>query len=423
MTYGSPIGTIGGLFPPRHRRTARRILLRSSVGAAPHLIRARRRPDAGVSGPAAAAGALLTAAAIESPPVAAVLAVLVATVAASRHRDHASGLGESARSAAAGVASATATLLVFPRVDASPAHGVAVALRKHVAPLPDGTGLTVVVNELSGSGGAGAVVEEIRAGLPGVEIVTCEEGDDLGSTLTAAAEGCRSLGVVGGDGSVNTAARVALGAGVPLAVFPGGTLNHFARDLGIGSIGEAMEAVREGHVVAIDVGMIDDAPFLNNASLGSYTDLVDERERLERRLGKWPAMVVALVRVLRRGRRFHVCLDGVDHDVWMVFFGNGLYEPAGFAPSDRPDLVDGLLDIRIVNAAPPFSRIRLVLALLFGALARSVVYERHCVNTVSVRIHGDEGVRLAADGETFDGQGAFVVHKRPAALLVHVLEH
>ena len=338
--------------------------------------------------------------------------------------------GAGARSAPAwlpdvalGAAVATATLVVFPRVDASPARGVAVALRKHVAPLPDGTGLTVVVNELSGSGTAGAVVDEIRAGLAGAEVVACEEGGSLEETLESAASGCRSLGIVGGDGSVNTAARVALTAGVPLVVFPGGTLNHFARDLGIGSIADAMEAVREGHVVAIDVGMIDDRPFLNNASLGSYTDLVDERERLERRLGKWPAMVVALVRVLRRGRRFHVCLDGTDHEVWMVFFGNSLYEPAGFAPSDRPDLVDGLLDIRIVNAAPPFSRLRLILALLFGALARSVVYERQCVTTVSVRIHGDDDVRLAADGETFDGHEAFVVNKRPASLLVHVLEH
>jgi diacylglycerol kinase family enzyme len=422
MTYGSPIGTIGGLLPPRHRRTARRILLRSSAGAAPHLVRARGRDDAGALRRASGLGALLAAAAIESPPVAGVLALLAA-FAALRSSGGRSGLGAVAPSVAAGAASATATLLVFPRVDASPARGVAVALRKHVAPLPDGTGLTVVVNELSGSGTAGAVVDEIQTGLPGAEIVACEEGGDLETSLTQAAAWCRSLGIVGGDGSVNTAARIALDAGVPLVVFPGGTLNHFARDLGIGSIGEAMEAVREGQVVAIDVGMIAGRPFLNNASLGSYTDLVDERERLERRLGKWPAMVVALVRVLRRGRRFHVCLDGVDHEVWMVFFGNGLYEPAGFAPSDRPDLVDGLLDIRIVNAAPPFSRLRLVVAMLFGALARSVVYERQSVTTVSVRIHGDEGVRLAADGETFDGEEAFVVSKRPAALLVHVLEH
>ena len=322
-----------------------------------------------------------------------------------------------------GAAAAVSTLVVFPIVDASPARGVAVGTRRQVDPLPDGTGLTVVVNAMSGSGSAAEVVDELREGLPGAEIVECEEVERLEDVLTDAAGRCRSLGIVGGDGTVNAAARAALGAGVPLVVFPGGTLNHFARDLGIGSMAEAMEAVREGHVVAIDVGVIDDRPFVNNASLGSYSDLVDERERLEGRLGKWPAMIVALVRVLHRGRRFHVRIDGDDEAVWMIFFGNSEYAPAGFAPSDRADLVDGLLDVRIVNAGTPFSRLRLVAALMFGALARSSVYERRVVNTLTVAVEGDDGVRLAVDGETFDGSGAFVVAKRPAALLVHVLDH
>ena len=38
---------------------------------------------------------------------------------------------------------------------------------------------------------------------------------------------------------------------------------------------------------------------MNTASFGSYVDLVDTRQRLEKRLGKWGAMVVALTRVLR----------------------------------------------------------------------------------------------------------------------------
>ena len=364
-------------------------------------------------------GAVIAAATIESRPVGGVAGVASGVAALVR------GAPPSAVAPGfvTGAAGAVSTLAVFPVVDASPARGIAVGTRRHVDPLPDGTGLTVVVNALSGSGSAADVVDELREGLPGAEIVECEEADDLEAVLTDAAARSRSLGIVGGDGTVNAAARAALDAGVPLVVFPGGTLNHFARDLGIGSMAEAMEAVREGHVVAIDVGVIDERPFVNNASLGSYSDLVDERERLEGRLGKWPAMVVALVRVLRRGRRFHVRIDGEDEAVWMIFFGNSEYAPAGFAPSDRADLVDGLLDVRVVNAARPFSRLRLVVALMFGALARSSVYERRVVNTLTVAVEGDAGVRLAVDGETFDGSGAFVVAKRPAALLVHVLEH
>ncbi len=323
----------------------------------------------------------------------------------------------------AGAVAAVATLGVFPRVQDQPARAIAVAERRQVEPLADGTGLVVVVNPGSGSGSASELVDELREALPGADVRECSEADDLEAVLTQAASQCRSLGVVGGDGSVNAAARVALDAGVPLVVFPGGTLNHFARDLGLDSIDDAIEAVRNGQVVAIDVATIGDRTFVNNGSVGAYSALVDERERLERRLGKWPAMVLALGRVLRRSERFEVLLDGEARTVWMVFFGNCEYEPAGFAPAERPDLVDGLLDVRLIDAGPPWSRARLVVALLLGALARSRVYERRVVPSISIRCGDGHGqTRLAADGETFDGPAAFLVRKRPAALLVHRVE-
>ena len=397
---------------------ARRVLLRTAAGAAPalganHLL---GRP---ASRGAIAVGALLGSALVEVPAVggaSVALAGLGAVAAPRVRRDHVAG-------AVGGAVAAVVTLGAFPRVQDQPARAIAVAERRRVDPLADGTGLVVVVNPGSGAGSAPELVDHLAAALPSAEIRCCDQTDDLVETLTAAASGCRALGVVGGDGSVNGAARVALDAGVPLAVFPGGTLNHFARDLGLDSVDDAIEAVRDGQVVAIDVATIADRTFVNNASVGAYSALVDERERLEARWGKWPAMLLALGRVLRRSERFEVVLDGEPRTVWMVFFGNCEYEPAGFAPAERPDLVDGLLDVRLIDAGPPLSRARLISALLLGALARSRVYERRVVPSISVRCGDGTGrTRLAADGETFDGPAAFVVRKRPAALLVHMVE-
>lgn len=290
-----------------------------------------------------------------------------------------------------------------------------------VEPSADGAGLVVVANPGSASGTGEQVAEAVREALPGAEIRLLEPDDDVDvdEVLAGAAADGSVLGVVGGDGTVQSAARAALEAGIPLAVFPGGTLNHFARDLGLHTVADAVEAVRDGRVVAVDVGMIGDRPFVNNASIGAYAALVDERERLESRLGKWPAMVVAMVRILRAGERFDVVIDGEPHCVWMAFFGNCCYEPAGFAPTDRFDLVDGLLDVRLADASAPFSRTRLVLAVAFGALARSKVHTRRMVARVAVEVPGAGSCRLAADGETFDGPHSFVVGKRPAALAVH----
>lgn len=352
----------------------------------------------------------MVASLVEAPAVGAPLGV-GAAVRAVRGRVGAAGT-------VPGAVGAAVTFAIVPRLSDEAARGVAVSQPSDVEPSIEGDGLVVVANVHSGSGEDDEVVEAVAAALPAAEIVSCE-GEGLDEALGDAVSRCRALGIIGGDGSVNLAARAALDAGVPLTIFPGGTLNHFARALGVDTVDEAVAAVREGQVVAIDVATIADRAYLNNASIGDYAALVDERERLEHRFGKWPAMVLALTQVLRRSERLEVTVDGRSHRVWMIFFGNGAFEPAGFAPTDRPDLVDGLLDTRVLHATTRWSRCRVIAATLFGRLDRSPVYERWLSPRVTVRCGGQDTARLAVDGETFDGPGSFTVTKRPAALLVH----
>src|SRR4029450_3656332 len=134
-----------------------------------------------------------------------------------------------------------------------------------------------------------------------------------------AAGGCGTTGFAGGDGSINPAAGIALRHGLPLVVVPAGTLNHLARDLGVETLDDAVEAVRQGSAAEIDVGWIAGRRFLNTASFGGYVELVDAREALESRIGKWPAMAVALTRVLRRGTPVEAALDGDPRRLWIVF--------------------------------------------------------------------------------------------------------
>lgn len=204
----------------------------------------------------------------------------------------------------------------------------------------------------------------------------------------------------------------------PLAVVPGGTLNHLARDIGVSSLEDVARGVEEGCTVDMDVAEIDGRPFLNTASFGSYAELVDARERLEDRIGKWPALVAALTTVLRGREPFEVEIDGHRQRIWAIFVGNCRYEPAGFAPAYRPEVADGLLDVRVVHGGHPFARTRLLLAVLTGTLARSRVYEQRFASEITVR--SEESLRLARDGETFDGAREFTVRKRPRKLTVFV---
>ena len=181
-------------------------------------------------------------------------------------------------------------------------------------------------------------------------------------------------------------------------------------------------AVESGTASAVDVAWVEGDPerpqgqiFLNTASLGGYPELVEMRERLEDKIGKWPAVAVGTVRVLRRSEPLELEIDGEHRRLWLLFAGNCCYRPAGFAPTYRPRLDDELLDVRLLDAAAPFARTRLVLALLSGRLGQSHVYEERPTARLKVRLReGDDGLELARDGEVGKQAPELTLAKMPS---------
>lgn len=124
------------------------------------------------------------------------------------------------------------------------------------APSPEGAGLTVAVNVAAGKDDPDDVVARLRDELPAARIVEFEEGNELREALEVVAEDAGVIGIVGGDGSVNAAAGVAHARRAALLVVPGGTLNHFARNLGVEDVADAVRAVKRGESVEVDVGTV-----------------------------------------------------------------------------------------------------------------------------------------------------------------------
>jgi len=245
-------------------------------------------------------------------------------------------------------------------------------------------------------------------------------GPGVGELLNAVADDptVEVIGMAGGDGSVNAAAELALDRGKTLLAVPAGTLNHFARAVGLEEVEDAAKAFADDATLCVDVGVIDGKPFLNTASFGVYADLVHRREQLEGRIGKWPALVVALGRVLRTAEPCPVEINGERRRMWMIFVGNCRYEPSGFIPSGRPKLDDGLLDVRWVDADVKFSRLRVVGAVLFRRLSRCPAYHEDACERLEV-VALAPPLRLARDGEVFEGASAFSVAKHPRRLTVY----
>ena len=370
------------------------------------------------SGHSASAAAFATGVAMESPLLIGPVGLLAAGVAYGRVHTGVHYPGDVVAGIALGAASAVAVKRVWPARPDRPAVGQVAA---EAPALPEGDGLVLVINEGGGSADRADDVEALLGELlPRAEVVRASE--DLEGALKKAAARCSVLGIMGGDGSINCAAGIALEAGLPLAVVPGGTLNHFAGELGIGAVEDVAEAVRTGSAVRVAVGSAEadgeGLYFLNTFALGVYPELVKEREKYENKLGKWPAMALATVRIMRRATAVAVKVDDEDRNLWTLFAGNGHYHPAGFAPSWRERMDDGCIDVRLIDADHPFARTRLTLAVMTGRLGRSRVYEQRVVGRLPVTSR-QGGLRLARDGEVQEGPGHLMLRAAAKPLVVY----
>ena len=370
------------------------------------------------SGHSASAAAFATAVALENLPLGATVGLLAGGVGLSRVTTGAHYPSDVLAGFTVGAAVALLGAKVFPPVlpvvgaDDQPQQEVAVAL-------PEGDGLTVLVNKSSGAGKA-PIVDDIRDGLPKAKIVTLGEHDDLRALAERAlAGGAQALGVCGGDGTVVAVAEVAIEHDVPLAVFPGGTFNHFAKDARVPRVADTVAGVESGVGTRVDVATLNDAIFLNTASIGSYPEFVTERESLEPRYGKRLAAVIAAHRLLREQPQTRLRVDGEPVTALLFFVGNSQYEPKGFAPALRTRLDDGQLDLRILVSGKRALTTRLLWATLSGSLEDSKLYLRKTTGEIDVEVLESAQVLLSRDGEVGEPADHLRFGVRHKALFVY----
>ncbi len=372
------------------------------------------------SGHAASAFAFVTATALESRRAGALLAPVAAAVAYSRIFNGVHYPLDVASGATIGSAAAIATRLAWPNLPSGEESRLDLTVRRVAPASADGREVAIVVNPTSGSAAdpTRPSVEEIRRLLPAAKIIELAESDDALDAARSAASGASVIGVCGGDGTVAAAAQAAVESGKPLLVFPGGTMNHLAHDLGIRDAVGAVDALRRGEASEIDIATINGGAFVNHASFGAHTAMVDERRRFERRIGRWPAQLLAAIRTISRTTPVEIVVNGERRSIWMGSIGNGTYHDAGIAPGWRRSLDDGTLDVRILDATRHRSRARGVLALIADGVRRSAGID--VLRAARVALEPVDGtLRLTRDGEPFESTGAIHAQAHRGALLVY----
>lgn len=137
----------------------------------------------------------------------------------------------------------------------------------------------ILMNPRSGGGKVGRfhLAEKARAAGARVELLEGHAHQDVAALARRAiAEGADLLAVAGGDGTQALVAEVAAHHGLPFAVIPAGTRNHFALDLGLDrdDPAAALDALTDGVELRVDLGYVADRVFVNNASFGTYASVV-----------------------------------------------------------------------------------------------------------------------------------------------------
>ncbi|GGX72165.1 hypothetical protein GCM10010358_28170 [Streptomyces minutiscleroticus] len=253
------INTIG-------KRSVRRP--RPLLDAVPLIRQLKRQPvtTSFPSGHSASAAAFATGVALESRGLGAAVAPVAAAVVFSRVYTGVHYPSDVAVGAALGVGAAFAVRVLMP-VGGRRRPPVPDRRGADAPALPDGEGLVVVVNR---SAAAPERARELLKVLPRAESVECEPSE-VRAALEKAAARARVLGVCGGDGTVNTAAEVALRHGLPLAVLPGGALNRLAHDVGVRDVRDLVTALRQGEAVQVHVGLFSPGTGASRAG-GAGTD-------------------------------------------------------------------------------------------------------------------------------------------------------
>jgi diacylglycerol kinase family enzyme len=247
--------------------------------------------------------------------------------------------------------------------------------------------------------------------------------------LQRASDGALDAIIVGGgDGSIRTVASVVCGSGIPLGIIPLGTLNHFARDLGLPlRVDDAVAVIAAGQTRSVDVGEVNGCTFINNSSIGIYPYLVLERERRRHRQGlaKWPAMILAMLRAWAHFplRRLSIHAEGRT-DRWrspLVLVGNNEYALTGLSFGTRERLDRGELCLYVAKKQSRMSLFWLACRSVLGLLDSSEDLRIFKLSAAEIRSHASR-LHVACDGEVEVMRSPLHYRTRSGALRVFVPE-
>jgi len=230
----------------------------------------------------------------------------------------------------------------------------------------------------------------------------------------------------GGDGTISTAASLLMNKKKALAILPAGTMNLFARGLGIPQTLEAaLKSFADGEVIAVDMASANGRPFVHQFSVGMHAKMVQLREAMDfgSRLGKMRASIRAAWATIKNPPALKVSLTVGKAEIVTrtsgIGISNNLFGEGHLPYADNP--AGGVLGIYVSVARRRHHLAKLLLDMLRGRLRQSAHVEVHQAGKAVLKIHSPTRKFSAVlDGELIRLERETTIEIHPGALKVLV---
>jgi diacylglycerol kinase (ATP) len=207
--------------------------------------------------------------------------------------------------------------------------------------------------------------------------------------------------VAGGDGTIHEVVNGMVGGSAALGFVPIGSGNDFVRMMHIPhDLSEAVDVIRTGRQITIDVGQLGDEFFPNGIGVGFDAWVVKESLKIKRLRGIFMYLYAVLKTVFRyKNQTVTISVNGksLEEDIFLVAIGNGKSMGGGFLLNPTAEINDGQLDICIIRGL----KFREIFMHLPKALSGSHVHleQVEVVRSDKIDINAPNGIAVHADGE------------------------
>jgi diacylglycerol kinase family enzyme len=231
------------------------------------------------------------------------------------------------------------------------------AARRALTPAAPGSGMParevpppkrafLIMNPRSGGGKVTKFGLKDKAEALGAQVALLEGPgivDVAALARQAVADGADLLGVAGGDGTQALVAGIAAEHDLPFLVISAGTRNHFAMDLGLDRDNPAacLDALTgDGVEQRIDLGIIGERTFVNNASFGAYAEIVESPAYRDDKAGTTLQMLPEILNGHRGAKLSATAGDATITGPQALLVSNNPYEGGDIAGLSRRSRLD-----------------------------------------------------------------------------------